>query len=303
MSEQAFVQAIAEAGLEPPGHIVADGRLHRFSTNGNAADAAGWYVFHGEAGAFGDWRSGVNQKWSARGKRRMSWLDAELIRQQQDRRRTEQFRDTRVNQQQAAKRAAIAWQLATPAPENHAYLVRKQVSPHGIGVLGSEYRDAPRPVRGAGNLLVIPGRDADGRVRTVQYINEAGGKAYQRGARWPGAFYQIGEPAGRVWITEGFATAATLHQETGECVLVAFDTNGLHPVVEHVRVAAPGARITIMADDDWQTPGNPGLAAAFAARAKTSAAVEVLKPDFSGLDRGPKDTDYNDAAVLRRRAG
>ena len=54
-----FRVAIQGAGLHPPAAIEADGKLHRFASNGNRGDAVGWYVFHGgniPACAFGDWR-------------------------------------------------------------------------------------------------------------------------------------------------------------------------------------------------------------------------------------------------------
>src|SRR5262249_25449200 len=63
-----FRDAIAASGIEPPKDIVADGKIHRFSTNGHRKDTTGWYVLHLDgvaAGAFGDWRSDVNQTWCA----------------------------------------------------------------------------------------------------------------------------------------------------------------------------------------------------------------------------------------------
>ncbi len=57
-----FTQAIAAAGLPVPADVQADGKLHRFSTNGKRSDGAGWYVLHDDdvaAGAFGCWRSSV----------------------------------------------------------------------------------------------------------------------------------------------------------------------------------------------------------------------------------------------------
>ena len=42
----AFREAIHTAGLTPPEVIEADGRLHRFASNGRRGDDAGWYVFH-----------------------------------------------------------------------------------------------------------------------------------------------------------------------------------------------------------------------------------------------------------------
>ena len=64
-----FSDAIRTAGLVPPDQIQADGELHRFPTNGNASDDSGWYVLHTNgipSGAFGCWRQGINEAWSAR---------------------------------------------------------------------------------------------------------------------------------------------------------------------------------------------------------------------------------------------
>src|SRR5262245_45816226 len=63
-----FRDAIRAAGIEPPKEIVADDKLHRFSTNGDRKDDAGWYVFHADgiaAGAFGCWRSNITKTWCA----------------------------------------------------------------------------------------------------------------------------------------------------------------------------------------------------------------------------------------------
>src|SRR4051812_33546486 len=61
-----FRAAIRNAGLVPPEVIVADGRLRRFASGGEAGDDAGWYVLHSDgipAGAFGCWRSDIHEKW------------------------------------------------------------------------------------------------------------------------------------------------------------------------------------------------------------------------------------------------
>ena len=69
IATQQFRMAIQYAGLHSPGVIEADGKLHRFSSNGKRGDDAGWYVLYLDgiipAGAFGDWRSGASQKWRA----------------------------------------------------------------------------------------------------------------------------------------------------------------------------------------------------------------------------------------------
>lgn len=54
-----FRDAMAGAGLPVPDTIHDDGKLHRFSSNGQRGDDSGWYVLHSDgvpAGVFGDWR-------------------------------------------------------------------------------------------------------------------------------------------------------------------------------------------------------------------------------------------------------
>ncbi len=64
-----FVDAIASAGLGAP-DVIADGELHRFSTPYDKHwDKSGWYVFHGEVGVFGDWRTGIKETWNVKGKK------------------------------------------------------------------------------------------------------------------------------------------------------------------------------------------------------------------------------------------
>ena len=52
-----------------PDEVSLDGRLHRFKVEGDAGtEKTGWYVLHGDgvpAGAFGDWRHDITQKWHA----------------------------------------------------------------------------------------------------------------------------------------------------------------------------------------------------------------------------------------------
>ena len=61
-----FRRAMHESGLIPPSAVIADGKFHRFSTNGNPNDDAGWYVLSDypiAVGSFGCWRSGLTGSW------------------------------------------------------------------------------------------------------------------------------------------------------------------------------------------------------------------------------------------------
>ena len=65
----AFRQEIEKAGLTPPATIIADGELHRFASNGDRADDAGWYIYFPDeipAGVFGCWRNNIKQTWSGK---------------------------------------------------------------------------------------------------------------------------------------------------------------------------------------------------------------------------------------------
>ena len=193
-------------------------------------------------------------------------------------------------------RAQRAVELSTPAPYNHPYLVKKGIQAHGIGVLGELYQDLPAPVRNRGNVLVIPMQDVNGKVLSCQFIGEDGSKAYMAGSKRKGGFYYI-QGNDRLWICEGFATGASLNQDTGDTVACAFDTGGLLPVTDALTALYSKRTISIMADDDWRTQGNPGLTKA--REAAQANGIKVLMPDFTGLERGPKDADYNDMVRLR----
>lgn len=194
------------------------------------------------------------------------------------------------------ERAQSAVNLSTPAPDNHAYLVKKRIQPHGIGVLGELYKDLPSPVRKRGNVLVVPMQNVHGKVLSCQFIAEDGSKAYIAGQKRRGGFYFI-EGNDRLWICEGFATGASLHQDTGDSVACAFDTGGLMGVTDALTALYPKRDIFIMADDDWQTDGNPGFTKAL--KSARASGIKALTPDFTGLNRGAKDTDYNDYVRLR----
>ena len=75
----------------------------------------------------------------------------------------------------AAARAAWLWEAAHPAPADHPYLLRKQVGPHGLRC------------DSAGNLIV-PLRDVEGLLHTIETITPEGEKRYLAGGAKAGHF-------------------------------------------------------------------------------------------------------------------
>lgn len=173
------------------------------------------------------------------------------------------------------------------------YLERK-----GLRKLYGARIDADRP----GNLLV-PLRDANGRLWNLQKIfpekippNNLD-KVFTKGGRVKGLFHTIGEihNEGRIFICEGFATGASIHESTSHCAIVCFYADNLKTVTHELRIRYPKAHLSICGDDDqFTTKGNAG-------REKTALAarglgIQKIFPKFKNLTTSP--TDFNDLMLL-----
>ena len=284
---QEFREAMHQSGLVPPDAIEADGLLHRFHVDGDRGGTRnGWYVLHTDgraAGIFGSWKTGFRSTWAADGKRLNDAEHeafAELIRAA----RTKANAERRAEHEARAIEARAIWARAGAADPAHPYLLAKGVQAHSL--------------RQDGAALVVPLFDIHGLLWNVQHIMPDGGKRFRPG-RAGGLYSPIGDlmnPA-TLLICEGWATGATLHEDSRHPVLCAMNAGNLLPVAKAARVAWPCADLVICADNDRKTEGNPGLTAATAAAKATGARLAV--PEFP---EGVSGSDFNDLANLRRAA-
>lgn len=288
----AFLDAIADAGLQPPNNVVFDGQIHRFGTNNKSADDAGWYVGHQRGhlavGSFGCWRTGIQGKWSSLNG--SSSPEDRAFQEQMMREQAEKVeRERKERAADAAESATNLWLSLPRAPADHPYLVRKGVKPHGTRL----YR-GPMVIRDmkCDGAIVVPAHDDQGKIKTLEFIAEDGEKRFLAGGEKGGHFCMLGpdKNAPKVLIAEGFATAATLHEATGLPVAVAFDAGNL----EKVAVALREYRLIICADNDRLTDGNPGVTKASAAAKAVNG--ELAIPPFGAFEDG---SDWNDFAALR----
>ena len=278
-----FRNAIGAAGLTPADQISADGKLHRFSSNGKRGDLAGWYVLHSDgipSGAFGCWRLGLTESWRADIGRELTEAEREQHRQRADSARRMREQAEREQHVAARTRAATEWEAATPATGEHPYLQRKHVAPHGLRA-------------DTNGRLLVPVRDRKGELHSLQFIGGDGEKRFLPGGCIASNYYAIGSPGEILCIAEGFATAATVHEATGHAVAVAFNAGNLEAVARTLRAKLPKVGVIVCADDDVGTEGNPGVTKATAA-ALAVGGLLVL-PDF-GANRPAKATDLNDLA-------
>jgi putative DNA primase/helicase len=279
-----FRDAILAAGIEPPKNIVADGKIHRFSSSGNRNDAAGWYVLHLDgppAGAFGDWRTNINETWCAESETSLTVEQrAELQQFYEGARHTHNAEQQRIWNETADK-AKKLWAAAAEVTDDFPYLMKKRVKSYGLKCHSGR--------------LLVPVRDKDRRLRSLQFIDANGKKLFLKGGQAGGGHFMIGgAPKELLYIAEGYATGATVHEATGATVVVAFNSGNIPSVAKTLREKFPRTTIVICADDDYRTAGNPGLTKANEAAAQIGAKVVV--PEF-GSDRPEKATDFNDMAA------
>jgi len=224
-----------------------DGAIHRFHVPGDRAGSRnGWYVLHLDGiafGLFGSWKAGGSQTWSNR--KPADPLEAQLIAQRIEQARRQREAEQHQRQQAAAVEAQRQWGASAPADADHPYLSRKGIKPHNARQLG--------------DVLLIPlyrGRQ----LVNLQRIYPDGTKRFMPGALVKGAYSPLGrlEPGQQLYICEGWATGATIHEHNGAAVACAMNAGNLYPAGDYLRRAYPDSPLIIAGDDDRQTEGNPG---------------------------------------------
>lgn len=291
--EREFGEALREAGLDLQGELPAmDGQLHRVPLlEGKPGSRDGAYVGHLDghpAGFYQNHRTGDKGNWKASGHKLSAEEKARLrIEAEQSRQARREALDKQ--HEQASKTAYARWVNAPGwAHQSQPYLAQKGVFGYGV------------KVDDKGDLL-IPGRDVDGHIHTLQTVSRDG-KFFVRGSRKTGTFHTI-DPAKMedertpILIAEGYATAASVHMATGLPVHAAFDAGNLEHVAKALQARYPGRSMVILADNDHGQPGNPGVTKAEAAARAVGGLVAV--PEFTASEKLEKRTDFNDLHASR----
>lgn len=184
-------------------------------------------------------------------------------------------------QQAAANLARTLWHKSRPADPAHPYLAAKRIPATGI--------------RQRYGVLLVPLHSLDGALVNLQRIYPDGSKRFLSGGQVTGTFCPLGriEPGMRLFICEGWATGVTLLEHYGAAAVVcAMNAGNLRPVAVGLRRKHGGlADLTIAADDDRRTDGNPGQAAANAAALAAGALIVAPQwPPGAPLEL----SDFND---------
>jgi phage/plasmid primase-like uncharacterized protein len=270
--------------------LIADGEIHRvphISSKKGAVDA--WYILHTggkiPVGVCGCWKEPTfESKWVADTGRSMTFSERlehdKWVAEFKAKREAEKS----ASQAVAAEKAEEEVGTYTDASADHPYLVRKRIGPYGIKI-------------DRAGRLVVPVISQAGEILSYQTIDADGNKRFLKGGKIEGGFYELRGNRKVIFVGEGFATCASIHEATGYTVLVAFDCGNLAKVAKSAKEMFPGARIVIGADNDQFTEGNPGVTKGRAAASLVFG--EIVYPNFAESDLPSKPTDFNDLHCLQ----
>lgn len=263
-----------------------DGTIRRFHVTGDKQGSLnGWYLLFLDgiaSGCFGSWKAGTSHTWSSR--KPVDRLEAQLISQRIEQAKRQREAEKHQKQQAAAEYATRLWRDARRADPAHPYLVAKGIKPHAL--------------RQSGDVLLVP-LTYGGQLVNLQRIKPDGDKRFLFGGMVKGVCSVLGIIASGkpVYLCEGMATGATIHEETGAAVACAMNAGNLLPAGQRLQRQHPDAVLIVAGDDDRMTEGNPGRTTAIKAAAALSCGLAL--PDWP--DNAPQTlTDFNDLRQWQR---
>lgn len=219
-------------------------------------------------------------------------------------------------QDEVAKKVEASLKTMRPADNSHPYLVSKKAGAHGIKmVTWNDPDDRQKKM----DTLVIPFQNIDGDIRTCQYvfpkIIDGSNKKIRSGGEKVGSFLILGAesipPNGKVWLTEGYATGASVYEalDEKEVVIVSIDSSNMKVVAEKIREKYPDVEMIVAGDNDKRTPEeqkrglvNSGMLAAEHIKEKQGATciLPLLRGKTKTLakEQDVRVSDFNDVVCL-----
>ncbi len=304
--EEEFAAALRENGLVLDGLPIMDGKIHRVPVEGKGPRSKdGAYVGYldgNPSGFIQNFSAGTKSTWTLSGNTLTPEERAQM-----------QAHVQLMKEQREAELAALNASVADKCVERW-----QRLQTVGLDGSGNEYLKRKGVlavnVRQDGEKLVVPLRDIDGKLWSLQMVSnkEGSAKIFEKGGLKKGNFsvFSLDEkaidngqpsnfdalaahkPTQPILVAEGYATGATVGEATKETVVVAFDSGNIDPVVESLKSRFPMAPIFICADHDRQLKDNVGVEKAWEAAEKHQ--VGIVIPEFSG---GQSGTDFNDLAA------
>ena len=139
--------------------------------------------------------------------------------------------------------AKAIYQNHPAASPLHPYLQRKKVKPHMVK-------------QSADGRLIVPVYDDRCEITGIQFISADGSKRFLKGSKMNGGHLVLGKKESEyIFIVEGFATGASVEEQTGMATYISFSAGNLMAVASLVRERYPAKAIVIIADNDVSGTG------------------------------------------------
>ena len=288
--QESFRKTCLEAGLQLDDCPVMDGQLRRVRVDGDRGSKrsgayAGYLDGAVPAGFIQNWKTGEKITWKHEGPS-LSVLQKADIREQVMKNQELRAALRTKKQLEIAKTCRHEWNQLGTVKEDHPYLQKKQIKAYGLK-------------QNAKGQLVVPLRDTEQQIWSLQSINKYGNKMFIEGGRKQECFHMLGamQTSKVIIIAEGYATAASIHEATGKPVAVAFDSGNLLPVTEALKQAHPDKQLVIAGDNDHHKAVNVGADKAIET-AYAVGGVAVL-PIFTQDEKIVGLSDFNDLVCSR----
>lgn len=279
-----FINALADFGIAPRESIQFD-KFTRFHVEGDSKGSKnGFYILHSNslpAGHFGCNKRGIAENWCIKNTNELTDIErAEFTAQMATAKATREKSDAEKHHA-ARLDAEKRIESAKPYdPDNpHQYLTHKNVQGYGVLIEGEN--------------LLIPARDVNGKVWTLQTIAPNGEKRFLSGGKKQGNFHLIGnEIEGNgfnqlIVLVEGYATGATAYDALNKQypVAVCFDSGNLEPVALALREKYPRLKILIAGDNDAFKENNTGKEKAQKTCYALIGGAAYVLPDFTTVTK------------------
>lgn len=316
-SSQTLQAACERHNVEPPDHLPEPGEEMRLRDLDKPGDRSGYIVGLNTGNGFyiRNYRDGSPEAETVfyDGKRSATPEERQEIRRKQIEHRAK----VEAEQRQAAADCERIWFQLPHASPDHAYLRRKGISQFAqfFRQIDGDWSWLGHGLRGP--VLVARIEDHQGRLTSLQYIDQDGVKLFHQGGRISGAAGWIEGRTRTVCVAEGFATGLSIYAATGHAVAVSLSSGNLPEAAALVGYRWPGATVVICSDlpgerfrvfDKDGSQSKVGEVKHEAIPKAHQAALRIAEngrtylavPDFTGLASRASGSDFND---LQRVAG
>lgn len=251
-----FIDVLKSYGLKPPRSLDI-GRIIRVDgPEDKPGKKSGWLIYNeiedGQVqghiigiASFGDWKTGLNETWVSRDIHRMNTAESSHYHAAREAMKSAYEKELIEKQAESAKIAFDIWSKSPDADDGHSYLKKKNIRACQGLKIASDKR------------LIVPVA-VDNQIVSLQFINDDGEKRFLTGGKIKGGWFVIEGKAYIIYIAEGYATAASIHEATGATVYIAFSAGNIYEVAAFVKSKHLQSHIIIAGDDDTRTAGNPG---------------------------------------------